>query len=1176
MTAAQSQKELIKLLYTDELTHIYNRRYLREQIPRYLAQAAKKGLPVAFYMFDLDNFKGINDTYGHQTGDAALVHFAKIIVATFKRVGIPIRYAGDEFVVVAPGLDRQKAKLLGEQVVKNLQNAPLAVGGNQIKLGCSIGISMFPQNGTDVQTLFEKADEALYVSKHHGKGRVTIYPESGKLLTPEKLDSILSSPYIVGRDEILKFLDTHLSPESNPRVFPIVYGAAGSGKSRIIQYACERANKKLAFCLVGKGYPFWQSEPYGVVFGALGSFFESHQDISDFIFANLDDSARAVLKPKIFAWDSKSLEGVEPVENPSNVEIYESLMKVFLLMGQKGPGAILLDDVDLMDAPSLQFFDAVFAEEGIKTFFLAAVNADNAAQADEKILSLLGTMKNLAREGEIKKFELGPLTLEDIRELVSRIFDGAGFPPEVELALLRNSGGNPLFIVETISYLLQTGKIYTDGDSWILKDVSVENIPLHFEDLLKQRLLQLKPEALNVLKLASIMGERINAAQLGELTGLNAHQVMDILGNARRLLLIEETPNPEEYTFTHSLVRSVLYSLLSEEERKKYHALAAEIEKKYSKGALERIVGKLAYHYQNAGQLEKAASLFNTFKEQMDSVLISEGTRKILQKRIITASMAKESPLAEEDLGKAVETARALKVAMQNLRLYPRENQNVIKSVQRLKEHLDYFLNEKTEALSLSLTPETMVFNGQPPPPDKADSRLTQELYSQLSSYGLQGVLFIRGLTEDEIIDFLEVFTQKPEEVATRWDEIVEEKKLEHILPDRKVFVAVGEHKIALDNRELIARTLGEESSGGEAPAPAAEIHEEQIEKIRALVEEFKRDKEELIAALKSGNLDTQLLDRLVSLLEGISEEKVIKVQTEAAPQKSRETPPTPAPAPSGERYADVLPDMEVVQQSEMDVSLAIEDLSAPDTMVRAKAAAWLIKQPPEKVIPSVVDVICSPNQPLRKRKLAAAVVVKMGKKAVEMLLDKITPSMPEEYLLKFFDVATLFMDTPKFFSWLREIALHGPESVVKKAFLIMKNIPNKAVNPILVELFSRTREKLKLEVLGLIAERGIKEIVPELMEIIKPVKLWEQERQIQLQVHACNALGILRATEAEDLLIQIADIPKPWTLLKPKPEIVRAAAVKALKSLPQNEKIAKLFEKLKNDKSLAVRKAVG
>jgi len=80
MPSETKHKELLKLLYTDELTRIYNRRYLREKIPAYFVRAAEKRTPIAFFMFDMDNFKGINDGYGHQVGDQALIHFSKIII----------------------------------------------------------------------------------------------------------------------------------------------------------------------------------------------------------------------------------------------------------------------------------------------------------------------------------------------------------------------------------------------------------------------------------------------------------------------------------------------------------------------------------------------------------------------------------------------------------------------------------------------------------------------------------------------------------------------------------------------------------------------------------------------------------------------------------------------------------------------------------------------------------------------------------------------------------------------------------------------------------------------------------------------------------------------------------------------------------------------------------------
>ncbi len=936
MSPQSKHKELLKMLYTDELTHIYNRRYLREQIPRYFKQADSKGLSLAFFMFDMDNFKGINDNYGHPVGDQALIHFSKIIVSTIQKRGIPIRYAGDEFVLIVPGVDKEKAAQVGSMIHQKMAKTPLKTGDKQIKLACSIGISLYPIDGKDWEELFEKANEALYTAKKQGKGKVVIFPDSGKLLTPEKLDSVLASPYIVGRNDILHFLEKHFTKDGNSNIFPVLLGSSGTGKTRLIEYANNIAHKNLAYSLVAKGYPFWQTEMYGAVFAALGSLFEQRQDISDIIFKKLDNKYKILLKPYFYPWDSKEVLKDEEVSTNDSIALFESLTQTFYILRELGDGAILLDDAEQIDSPSRQLFDSLFGEkEKGKIFFLASVNSTNLSNGEENMLSFLSSMKEISTSATIKRFDLKPLRLEEMRQFVEKVFDGKKLPDAVEEALLKNSGGNPLFMVETISFLLQQGKIETRGDSWDLSKITIDDIPPRLDDLIKQRLMNMDEETVNVLKLASVLGEKINPKQLAEMAGLNVHQVLDILGNARRALLIEETPNPNEFIFAHRLDRSVFYSLMSDEERSEYHALAAEIEKKYGGGSLERVIGRLAYHYQNAGQLEDAAKMFSSLQEQMRAVLISEGTRKALQKRIITASMAKESPLEDEDLGKAVEVARAFKVAMQNLRLYPKKNENVKKSIEHFLELLNIFLIDKTEALSISLTSDAMLFNGQPPPPNKSDSRLTAELYSTLSSYGLQGVLFMRGIQPEEAVEFLEVFTQKQEDVAGQWDVIVEQKEFSHVFPDRKMFVAVGEHKIVLDEKELLAKTIGKQSESSGTETGGSAMSEQQIERMQKIAENFSNDKKELVEALKSGSVGNQEIQRLIDLLEqsNLSDMRSLKtVPIETTQQQSAKT--------TKDKYADTLPDIDFVKQVESDISLAFDDLNSPDKTTRAKAAA--------------------------------------------------------------------------------------------------------------------------------------------------------------------------------------------------------------------------------------------
>ena len=194
MNKKVSKEELQSLIYTDELTRIHNLRYLREQIPAYLDEVNKKGDSVAFLLFDIDDFKKINDSFGHLVGDKALTHFIEIITQNMNHEGIAIRYAGDEFVLVIPKMDKQTAKQFGEDIQKSFAENPLKVDHNEILIGCCIGISLYPHDGTNWKTLFEKADEALYVAKEQGKSRVVVNPESGKLLAPSKLNSILDAP----------------------------------------------------------------------------------------------------------------------------------------------------------------------------------------------------------------------------------------------------------------------------------------------------------------------------------------------------------------------------------------------------------------------------------------------------------------------------------------------------------------------------------------------------------------------------------------------------------------------------------------------------------------------------------------------------------------------------------------------------------------------------------------------------------------------------------------------------------------------------------------------------------------------------------------------------------------------------------------------------------------------
>lgn len=163
-------EETQRLALTDSLTGIPNRRALNEMLERELHSSERYDTPFAFLILDLDDLKKINDSGGHSLGDLALRRFANVLRKSARKGDIVARYAGDEFVVVMGKTERDAATRGVERILGALRRNGLQ---------SSIGVAMFPQDGTDGQTLFFAADEALYHAKQGGKNTYRFYNRAG-------------------------------------------------------------------------------------------------------------------------------------------------------------------------------------------------------------------------------------------------------------------------------------------------------------------------------------------------------------------------------------------------------------------------------------------------------------------------------------------------------------------------------------------------------------------------------------------------------------------------------------------------------------------------------------------------------------------------------------------------------------------------------------------------------------------------------------------------------------------------------------------------------------------------------------------------------------------------------------------------------------------------------------
>lgn len=157
---------------TDPLTGLHNRRYLVEQLERELARSARARYPVSLIIFDLDNFKKINDTHGHVAGDRALQHVATVLEQPLRRSSTICRYGGDEFCIVVPECAADEAQLVAERLKSEIEDQPLQLDDGPIELRISGGVATQYPDSPGEADLFELADRELMRAKRQGKSQI--------------------------------------------------------------------------------------------------------------------------------------------------------------------------------------------------------------------------------------------------------------------------------------------------------------------------------------------------------------------------------------------------------------------------------------------------------------------------------------------------------------------------------------------------------------------------------------------------------------------------------------------------------------------------------------------------------------------------------------------------------------------------------------------------------------------------------------------------------------------------------------------------------------------------------------------------------------------------------------------------------------------------------------------
>jgi diguanylate cyclase (GGDEF)-like protein len=298
----ETDEELFDLVWKDDLTGLYNRRFFA-RFMKLEADWNAGAPPMSMLMIDMDNLKRINDRLGHMSGDASLKRIGDIFKENVSGEQYAIRYAGDEFAILLPNVRRDEALALAERVREavakdSFEEANLPEG---LHPSLSIGVALFPEDApAGGDELTEAADKALYYSKRTGKNKVTSaadLAEGAEEVSDIEAMSGFPSRTLVGRAEAFKTFDEAIATvRDGHNAFVLVEGAAGTGKTRLLSELAKYSKERELAVLVERCSQVTRDDPYRVIGGLLNAYLKRRAELMPTLNERLTSSMRNALR----------------------------------------------------------------------------------------------------------------------------------------------------------------------------------------------------------------------------------------------------------------------------------------------------------------------------------------------------------------------------------------------------------------------------------------------------------------------------------------------------------------------------------------------------------------------------------------------------------------------------------------------------------------------------------------------------------------------------------------------------------------------------------------------------------------------------------------------------------------------------------------------------------------
>jgi diguanylate cyclase (GGDEF)-like protein len=778
-------KDPSRLIFEDELTGIHNRRFLLSFLEHKVAWDTKEGFPLSLLILDLDRFKLINDTHGHEAGDQVLTWLATLIKESAGDNGLPIRYGGDEFMLLLPETDGAAARKAATEILERASDRPfrLRESGTTLPITLSIGIATAPQDANNSTRLLQTADTALYHAKRSGRNQIA----SAEDVDLEKVFSRaalyrLRSTGIFGREKELSVVSQALEALTlGKSQFLVFEGPPGSGKSALLETVERNLSEHDLFHVVSMTCSQAEAyRPYYLASAILIDLFNQREDRGPAILATLSPEEIGYLSHVLPHLDKQGVQAAGD-DATRREAIFNTLITVLTRALEYRPLVLLADDLQHADEASLLLLGAMIQRDEARLFVCSTSTESMRLGGEEEAVPFDRFCSGRQRELDIRRVQLGPLSANDVAAYLRGVFPGLNMPKGFEHDLVDLTQGHPLFTSEIVRKLVRDQKVVLVGRAWMIEELDEDYLPRSMEDSVMAEIAALDEAGRQLLERASTFGEDVSLSVLTAASDQDENRVLEFLDRAEALGLVKSRfeLNDETMSFLGKQVLDISYGSIDEERRQALHEEVGTYQEKLYKKGLLPSASLLAYHFRRSANQEKAqryeqmqASYTRTVFDAEEAASYTGDLEEVdVEERLDLESVQKHVPAF----------CRALVTAARSIQLYPGESAAVVRSRVQLGEVVDRIF-ERNSRLSITQVEGELAVNGQ-----KLDISgfrgPAESLLELMARAQLQGIIFQEGVGDDELLQVLEGLGHLRAESIDRryWKRFAKEKGLENV-----------------------------------------------------------------------------------------------------------------------------------------------------------------------------------------------------------------------------------------------------------------------------------------------------------------------------------------------------------------------------------------------------------